>query len=175
MSIRIENELDFDQIDQVHDEAFQKKFESKLVRELRKTENYVKRLSIVACDPNEKNKIIGHVLFYPIQVSSEQRDIKSLALAPLGVLPSFQKKGIGSKLVFEGLKIANSLGFECVFVLGHNEYYTRFGFKPTLQTWNIKSPFDCEPKYFMAIELPNYLNCLKNENNLKITYPKEYM
>ncbi|RNA44183.1 GCN5 family acetyltransferase [Brachionus plicatilis] len=175
MNIREESQLDYDQIDKVHDAAFNSQFESKLVRQLRQNEDFECRLSIIAENTNEQNQIVGHILFFPIRVSSNKKIIKSLALAPLGVLPSFQKKGIGSKLILEGLKAAKCLGYQSVFVLGHYEYYTRFGFKPTLEAWNIKSPFECPPENFMALELPAHFNCLKDTESVKIIYPDEFL
>jgi len=64
-----------------------------------------------------------------------------LALAPVSVLPDYQNKGIGSKLILQGLKISKEIGFKSIIVLGYETYYPRFGFK-SASKWGIKAPFD---------------------------------
>jgi putative acetyltransferase len=76
----------------------------------------------------------------------------ALALAPLAVLPSHQKRGIGTALVERGLSDARRLGHAIVIVLGHPEYYPRFGFAPAA-AFGIRAPFDVRPEAFMALAL----------------------
>ena len=73
-------------------------------------------------------------------------------MAPVSVLPEYQNKGIGSKLILQGLKISKEMGFESIIVLGHDKYYPRFGFSPASK-WGIKAPFDVPNESFMALEL----------------------
>ncbi|GGF13912.1 hypothetical protein GCM10010954_10810 [Halobacillus andaensis] len=61
-------------------------------------------------------------------IESSARANPSLALAPMAVHPPVQKKGIGSLLVREGLLEAQELGFTSAVVLGHSDFYPRFGF-----------------------------------------------
>lgn len=70
----------------------------------------------------------------------------------MSVLPSFQNKGIGSKLVLYGLNRALESGYNSVIVLGHAGYYPRFGFKPA-SVWNIRAPIEVPDDVFMAKEL----------------------
>ncbi|MFA5471249.1 MAG: N-acetyltransferase [Acholeplasmataceae bacterium] len=73
-------------------------------------------------------------------------------MAPVSVLPEYQNKGIGSKLILQGLKISKEMGFESIIVLGHDKYYPRFGFCPASK-WGIKAPFNVPNESFMALEL----------------------
>src|SRR5665647_3709714 len=70
----------------------------------------------------------------------------------MSVRPEFQKQGIGSELIREGLKTCLQLGYDSVIVLGHPEYYPKFGFKQA-DTWGIKDPFGAPAEAFMALEL----------------------
>ncbi len=167
ITIVAETEDDYEQITRLHIVAFNGDKEAKLVEKLRKTSLYVSNLSIVA---KYKNKIIGHVLFYPIEINAGKRKCVSLALAPISVLPEFQRRGTGSKLIKKGLEEAKRLGFKSVIVLGHSEYYPRFGFE-TASKYGISAPFDVPEKVFFAIELEK--NALKNCGGT-VEYPKEF-
>src|SRR5207245_3892941 len=83
-------------------------------------------LSLVA----EDDAVVGHILFTPVVVESADRRILGMGLAPMAVLPERQRQGIGSELVRRGLDILRERGCPCVVVVGHPEYYPRFGFEP---------------------------------------------
>ena len=133
----------------MNDRAFGRKAEGKLINTLRKTEIYIPELSIVS---ENEGQVIGHILFYPIQIHDGDLKHPSLQLAPMSVLPEFQKKSIGKLLVIYALQAAKDLGHKSVVVLGHPSYYPKFGFE-TASKWNIKSPFPAPDEAFMAIEL----------------------
>ena len=79
-----------------------------------------------------------------------------MGLAPMAVLPTEQRQGVGTALVREGLKRCEELGYGAVVVVGHRDYYPRFGFKPA-SMFNLKSEYDVPDDVFMALELtPNY-------------------
>ena len=86
--------------------AFGQEAEGKLIENLRKNRKFIKELSLVACMGNE---IVGHILFFPIFIKSEDAEQESLALAPMSVIPEFQGFGIGSQLVQKGLEKAKKL------------------------------------------------------------------
>ncbi len=147
--IRAESPRDFLQIKTVNDLAFGQDNEGKIVDSLRGSEDYISVLSLVA----ELNReVIGHILFYPISIVSNGGRQTSLSLGPMSVLPEHQSQGVGSQLVTAGLEVAPSLGFDSVVVLGHPDYYSRFGFKPA-SGFGIKAPFDVPDEAFMATEL----------------------
>ncbi len=122
-----------------------------LVHKLRYTEAFVPQLSLIA---ELDNHIAGHILFTKVKI--EGRITKdSLVLAPLSVLPKVQRQGIGSRLLKYGMEKAKELGFESVIVLGHPQYYKKFGFM-NASRWNVKCPFDVPDDVFMALELKRY-------------------
>ena len=75
-----------------------------------------------------------------------------MGLAPMAVLSKYQNKGIGSKLVQAGLEYCQSLAYEAVVVLGHPDYYPKFGFTPSIKN-GIKSEFEVSDEVFMILEL----------------------
>ena len=111
--------------------------EGKLVAKLRQAPTFIGRLSLVA---EIKGLVVGHILFAPIRIENGSQQFESLALASVSVLPEFQDQGIGSRLILTGHLIARDLAFESIIVLGHPEYYSRFGYQP-VSHWNIKAPF----------------------------------
>jgi predicted N-acetyltransferase YhbS len=157
ITIRQELEDDYKQTEEVVkfaflNEAFSDKTEHKLVSRIRKSDAFIPELSLVAVDGEE---IIGHILLSKITIVDNNTDVESLALAPVSVLPAYQSKGIGSKLIAAALNKSAELGFKSVIVLGHKDYYPKFGFKPA-SLWNIKAPFDVPDDVFMALELSEH-------------------
>ncbi|MED1863829.1 N-acetyltransferase [Fictibacillus nanhaiensis] len=155
LKIRIELTQDYKKSEEVvrsafESEAFSDKKEHILVNRIRKTEAFVPELSLVA--ENEEQEIIGHVLLSKVKIVNDEQVIQSLALAPVSVVPEYQNKGIGSQLIKAALTSAKNLGYQSVIVLGHQDYYPKFGFKRA-STWGIKAPFDVSDEVFMAIEL----------------------
>lgn len=119
--------------------------EQDLVNELRKSKSFIPSLSLVA----EKDGVLaGHILFTKLKAGEET----PLALAPLAVLPEFQKQGIGSALIKEGHKRAKEMGYSFSVVLGSEKYYPKFGYVPASR-YGIKAPFPVPDENFMAINL----------------------
>jgi len=116
------------------------------------------------------NRIVGHILFSKIKIIGNSI-FETLALAPMAVLPEFQKRGIGSNLINRGMEKAKELGFDSVIVLGHKDYYPKFGFKRASK-WNIKCCFEVPDEAFMAVELID--GALKGKEGT-IKYPDEFM
>ena len=148
--IRVEQPQDFTTIKQVNDLAFEQEGESNLIAKLRTTDTFIPELSLVF--ENEQREIVGHILFSLISIETAQGSVESLALAPVAVKPSAQNKGIGSALIWEGLKRSEELGYDSVVVLGHSSYYPKFGFISASDK-GIKAPFDVPDEAFMVIEL----------------------
>jgi len=146
MLIRAEKESDRDAVFAVNLSAFETPAEATLVDVLREQAQPV--LSLVA----EKNgNVVGHIMFSPVSLS-ENPDLKVMGLAPMAVAPEHQRKGIGSALVRAGLEQCRQLGFVAVVVLGHPEYYPRFGFSPSSR-FGIDSEYEVPEEVFMAMEL----------------------
>jgi len=98
----------------------------------------------------QDDAIIGHILLSWLPTVMDGRSVKALALAPMAVRPGLQKQGIGGRLIAAALDGARAVGAEAVIVLGHPDYYPRFGFSAT-PARNLGSPFSGEA--FMALEL----------------------
>jgi len=128
MRCRPQTLIDLEGIDRVHTAAFETDAEAKLVRALR--ENGRLPISLVAEDRGE---IVGHVAFSPVAVlggvgGTDPGQTEGLGLAPVGVMPSHQGRGIGGDLIRAGLIESARLGFSWCVVLGDPAYYSRFGF-----------------------------------------------
>lgn len=147
--IRPETPADTSAITRVNDQAFGQPNEGKLIENLRRSENFIGALSLVA---ESEGKVVGHILFTKIKIVHESGQADSLALAPMSVLPAHQNQNIGSQLVKEGLKRATDLGYRSVIVLGHPAFYPRFGFQPASK-WHIRCPFAVPDNVFMGLAL----------------------
>lgn len=148
--IRPETEKDYDAVYQLVESAFQTAEhtdhdEQNLVVRLRKSRAFVPALSLVA---EADGRIVGHILFTEIKVGGTTQ----LALAPLSVVPDMQGKGVGGSLIREGHRIAKNLGYGFSVVLGHEEYYPRFGYRKA-SGFGIRAPFEVPDECFMALNL----------------------
>ncbi|AIW84109.1 acetyltransferase, GNAT family [Bacillus mycoides] len=153
VTIRQEQKNDYRKTEEVVKEAFlneefSDKKEHELVKRIRECDAFIPELSIVAVD----EEIVGHIMLSKITIEQDGTTVDSLALAPVSVAPSHQKKGIGGKLIGAALEKAKELGYGSVVVLGHPEYYPKFGFKKASE-WNIKAPFEVPEEVFMVMEL----------------------
>jgi putative acetyltransferase len=146
MQIRAEKESDQDSVHQVHLSAFESPSEANLVDTMREQAHPV--VSLLAED---NGQVVGHIMFSPVFLSGDP-DLKIMGIAPMAVVPFHQRKGIGSALVRAGLEQCKQLGVVAVVVLGHPEYYPRFGFSPSSQ-FDINSEYEVPKEVFMAMEL----------------------
>jgi putative acetyltransferase len=143
--VREEQPADRDQIRKVNEAAFGRADEADLIDALR-LEGVV-LLSLVA---ELEGQVIGHILFSRMSVETAQCPVAAVSLAPMAVLPEHQGRQVGSQLVRRGLDDLRLRGERIVIVLGHAEYYSRFGFTPA-KAQHLASPFP--PEAFMALEL----------------------
>jgi putative acetyltransferase len=144
--IRLETAADHEAIRQVNRLAFGQDDEARLVDALRDG-GYV-RVSLVA---EQAGRVVGHLLFSDLPINTEADIVPALALAPMAVVPEFQNQGIGSALVRRGLEVCREQGHRIVAVLGHRQFYPRFGFSPKLAS-ALASPFGGGDSW-MALEL----------------------
>jgi putative acetyltransferase len=141
LTIRPEHEEDAVAIAHVHRQAFGQENEARLVNAIRESPACIPDLSLVA---ERDRRIVGHILFSEIHIDTDDGPVPVLSLAPMAVHPDFQRRGIGAQLLREGLDAARRLGRRIVLVLGHPDYYPRFGFTPA-RAQGIEPPWDNIP------------------------------
>ena len=144
--VRNENASDVNEVEGLLFAAFTGHDEARAVELLRKSGSIT-----IARVAEFDQRVVGHILFSPMTIEPAQLGFRGIGLAPLAVLPEFQRMGIGTKLVLDGVTVCQQLLYSGVFVLGDVAYYERFGFQPA-------SKFDLTSEYnagdaFMALEL----------------------
>ena len=124
ITIRPEQPEDASRVRHINELAFEQSAEADIVDKLRIA--CTDSLSFVA----EDDAVVGHILFTPVVIDSAAGRVVGMGLAPMAVLPDRQQQGIGSQLVRRGLDVLRGRGCPFVIVVGHPEYYPRFGFEP---------------------------------------------
>ncbi|GEM_PF-121182 len=168
LRIRRETEKDYDEVYRLVKAAFENAEhasgdEQELVNRLRSSNSFIPELSLVA---EIDGIIVGHIMFTKAKIGSSD----TLTLGPLSVLPLYQKLGVGGKLILEGHRLAKRMGHKSVVLVGHADYYPRFGYEPAAK-WGIKAAFDVPSENLMAVELEK--DGLKNVSGL-IVHAKEF-
>lgn len=148
MTVEIRPEADQDRaaIWYVNQKAFGGDDEANLVDALRDG-GFVEVSLVVEAD----GEVVGHILFSQLSIVTKVGTVVALSLAPMAVLPSHQRRGIGSRLVEAGLDACRERGHKIVLVLGHPDFYPRFGFSAELAR-PLESPFR-GGEAWMALEL----------------------
>ncbi len=170
--IRQETPTDFPFVFVLIKEAFKNEpfsdfTEQFLVERLRKSATFIPELSMVA---ELEGEIIGHIILTEIKIVNDFQSFDSLALAPVSIKPDYQNKGIGGQLILQAHAKAIELGYKSVVLLGHKDYYPRFGYEKASK-FAIKLPFDVPDENCMAIELvEGGLNGVTG----MVEYPKEF-
>ena len=146
MLIRPETSADYEAIAYVEEQACGLN-EANLVQALRSHQKVI--LSLVGVF---REQVVGHILFSPVAIETPKGAIDAVGLGPLGVLPQFQRQGIGSALVRHGLEALRKDNYAAVVVLGHPNFYSRFGFSASV-AYGIKSQYNVPDDVFMVTEL----------------------
>src|SRR5262245_41641306 len=147
VTIRAENADDIPAVHRVNELAFGRPNEAALVDALRAA--VAPHLSLVAV---ENGRVVGHIFFSPVSIESAESASSAVGLGPLAVLPEYQRQGIGSQLVREALRECQHAGWSVVVVLGHPEYYPRFGFVPASRK-GLRCEWPVPDEVFMVTEL----------------------
>ena len=144
IQIRDEQPGDAEATRAVNDAAFGQPTEGAIVDALRASRDRL--VSLVAV---EGDAVVGHVLFSPVELKMNEDGSDGappcpsggMGLAPIAVLPAYQRRGIGSMLVREGLARLRTENVPFVVVLGHPEYYPRFGFERASK-FHVRCPWE---------------------------------
>jgi putative acetyltransferase len=144
VEIRPEQPTDIPAIREVNDLAFGQPLEGQIVDALR-SDNAI-LLSLVAI---VENQIIGHIVYSPLSIDDK---IVGAGLGPMAVVPNHQRRGIGSQLIAAGNQKLKDTGCPFIVVLGHADYYPRFGFTPA-STRGITCQWDVPDDVFMLLIL----------------------
>lgn len=161
INIRLETQKDFSETEVITREAFWDVYkpgcnEHLILHKLRQVPAFINELDFVAI---YENRIIGNIIFSKAKVVNDNnREYEVLCMGPLSVLPSYQRKGIGSKLIKHSIICAKKLGFKAIIIFGNPNYYNCFGFV-NAQKYNIRTSQGDNFDAFMALEL--YENSLK--------------
>jgi len=153
--VRQEKTADIPAIREVNEAVFGQTAEADLVDALRVARKVT--LSLVAVEGEE---VVGHILFSPVTIETKHGGVSALGLAPLAVTPSMQRRGIGSQLIRAGIEQCQGLGHVRVVVVGHPEYYRRFGFVRA-DKFGLRCEYDIPVENFMALEMKPgaFANC----------------
>ena len=148
MSItRREQPQDIPEIREIIVRAFGQQQEASVVDKLRENCNSV--LSLVALTDGQ---VVGHILFSSVVIEGEHGKLVGSGLALLAVLPEYQRKGIGYQLVQTAIARTKEGGCPYIIVIGHPEYYIRFGFE-RVSRFGISSEWDVSDEAFMILIL----------------------
>jgi putative acetyltransferase len=163
VQVRSERASDHDAIRQVNELAFEQPTEADLVDALRDSDAWLPEFSLVA---EETGAVVGHALFTAARLDS---GVEVLSLGPMAVLPGHQRSGIGGAMIRAGLERARATEYPLVAVLGHAEYYPRFGFEPA-SAYGISTPYDVPDEFWMILPLPAYDPGIRGQ----IVYPPAF-
>ena len=147
ITVRREEVDDAPAVRKMNEQAFGGSAEANIVEALRSRGAVT--LSLVAV---HDSTVVGHILFSPVEIVCENSKRAALALGPMAVMPTFQRRGIGTRLLDHGLKLLREAGYSVLFVLGHPQYYRRFGFVPASR-FGIRCQYDVPDDVFMVLEL----------------------
>ena len=160
--VRPETPEDYTGIRAINQLAFQSDVEADLVDRVRRDGTVI--ASLVA---EEDERIVGHILLSRLPIQTAAGQVPAAALGPMAVRPEYQRRGIGGDLIRAGLMACKSAGMAAVIVLGHPEYYPRFGFSAHLAR-RISSPYSGHGAAWMAIELKP---AVLSDHTGSVTYP----
>jgi len=163
ITIRLEEPDDEIGVRRVNELAFGQRNEADLVDALR-----VRARPYISLVASVDGLVVGHICFSPVSIE-DVGVFDAMGLAPMAVLPEFQNQGIGSRLVQEGLRKCRDLGHSLVVVLGHPNYYPRFGFVPA-HLKGLRSEYNVPNDTFMVLELNE--NALAGRRGLVKYHPE---
>jgi predicted N-acetyltransferase YhbS len=161
--LRLEEEKDYRLVEELTREAFWNVNvpgcgEHLLVHRLRSAKEFIKALDFVAM---YGNRIVGNIVYAEAKVKDDDTEYPVLTFGPISVLPEYQRKGIGSKLIYHTVKLTAEMAYKAIIIYGDPEYYKRFGFKASKE-YGITNRDGKYPAALLVLEIfPNALNGIK--------------
>lgn len=152
--LRLEEAKDYEVVENLTREAFWDVYkpgcdEHLILRQLRESEGFVKKLDYLAIDGD---KIVGNIVYTKVTVENNSADNEVLCMGPIGVLPEYKGKGIGSMLMRHTIELARKMGFKGIVLYGDPKFYHRFGFVNAEQ-YGLQTSWGANFEEFMALEL----------------------
>jgi putative acetyltransferase len=145
VSVRLEEPRDAADVRETNEQAFGASLEARLVDALRGSAGSISLVATV------DDRVVGHILFTAVSIEPSA-SARVAGLAPLSVRPEYQRVGVGGQLVRAGLEECRRGGYAAVVLVGHPEYYPRFGFVRA-DTMGLECEFPVPREAFMVIEL----------------------
>ncbi len=161
IQIRNETEQDYREVENLTREAFWNLYvpganEHFLIHNLRKSKNFIKELDFVAV---YENKIVGSIIYTLSYIEDKfNKKHEVITFGPVSVMPEYQNKGIGRKLIEHSMKKAKEMSYKAVIIYGYPDYYAKYGFKGG-KNFNISTPEGSFMKALLVLELQE--NALK--------------
>lgn len=154
LKIRQETKDDYQAVFDIVEAAFREMLlsdqtEQFLVERLRKSEGFIPQLSLVA---EIDDALVGHIMVTKLFIDQGDQQKETLCLAPVSVHPDFQNLGVGSQLVKEAHRMAKELGYQSIILVGHADYYPRFGYERGSK-YGIQFPSEAPDEACMAVAL----------------------
>ena len=146
IEVRTETPSDHAAVREVNRSAFDGPAEAALVDAVRGSRRTISLVATLGAS------VVGHILFSPVEIEGCKASIAAAGLGPMAVLPAHQRRGIGTTLVRRGLEECGRLGHELVVVVGHPEYYPRFGFVRA-SALGLSCEFEAPDEAFLALPL----------------------
>ena len=146
MVVRREEPRDVDAVRIVNERAFGQADEARIVDALRGLADAISLVAVI------DDQVAGHILFTPVSIDNADQPLSATGLAPMAVLPECQRRGIGSALVNAGLDACRAAGYDVAVLLGHPDFYPRFGFVVAADH-HLSCEYPAPREAFMAIEL----------------------
>lgn len=153
VDVRSERPADANQVQRVHELAFGSSYLARLVEAIRASAGYRADWSLVAAF---EGQVVGHVLLNPLGLQDHEGTVRSTTvIAPLGVLPQWQRQGVGTALMREAIARLERHKVSIVILRGDLGYYSRFGFVPAVRH-GIRAPFPVDENEYLAKPLRDY-------------------
>ena len=149
IQIKREKSKDIEEVNQLFGFAFKQESINPLIKEFRASKYFIPELSRVA---RINDQIIGIVMYAKAEIVKGRKNVPSIIMATIAVLPAYQSLGIGGELIANSFQKARDIGYKSVLVIGQEDYFPRFGFKLASE-FDITTNLDVEDGEFLAMEL----------------------